>query len=243
MRRIIGRLSVGVLTSAAISAFAAAPTMATTVTTGPATNVTETTAILQGAINTGTVATAWQFQWGTTTTYGRSTPPQQIAAGNGTVPVSSTLTGLKPNTKYHFRLAATTGTGTSYYPLNVTFGHDLTLTTKATGRVLLVRSRLVVTSNFLSVLLRCASGLKCHGRFTISARARIQNTHAFATVLCATKFYTVRAHRVGTTRVKVRHACLELLRGSPDHTVTAKLTSNPRTGQKALIAKVKLVLG
>lgn len=44
-------------------------------------------------------------------------------------------------------------------------------------------------------------------------------------------------------QVRVRHACLELLRSAPNHTVTAKLTSNPRTGQKALIAKVKLVLG
>lgn len=243
MQRTIGRLGLGIATGLAFFAFSAASALATTVTTEPASQVTTTTAVLNGSINTGGVATAWQFQWGSTTKYGHGTPLEQIPAGNGTVPVAWQLSNLKPNTTYHFRLVATTGTGSSYYPLNPVFGRDMTFTTKPTGRMFLLRHRLIVRNNFVTVPLFCASGLTCHGRFTISTLGRIQGTRTFANVLCATTFFTIPAHRTGNVRVRVRPGCLALLNGSPSHSVPAKLTSNPRTGQKALITRVILALG
>lgn len=243
MQRIIVRLGVGVVAGLALLAFSAAPALATTVTTEPASNVSTTAAVLNGAIDTGGAATAWQFQWGTTSKYGHGTPLQQIPAGNDVVPVSWQLTDLRPNTKYHFRLVATTGTGSRYYPLNPFFGRDMTFKTKATGKLLLLRHRLIVTNNFVSVPLFCQSGLTCHGRFTIGTLGRIQGTNTFANVLCATTFFTIPADRKGTIRVRVRHGCLALLNSSPSRSVIAKLTSNPRTGQKALITKVVLALG
>jgi hypothetical protein len=243
MHGTIRRIASGAILGTLLLAATAAPALATSVTTQPASNRTTSSALLNGVIDTGGVATAWQFQWGKTTVYNHGTPVQQIPAGMGTVPVSFELTELAPNTTYHYRLVATTGVGSAYYPLTVTFGNDVTFTTKATGRLELVRRRLVVTNNSLSVPLRCVSDLRCHGRFTISTLGRIEHTRAFANVLCATTFFAVRAHKTGTVSVRVRNGCLSLLRSSRSHSVIGKLTSNPRTGQKALITKVTLVLG
>ncbi|MFH0888164.1 MAG: hypothetical protein V1871_03030, partial [Planctomycetota bacterium] len=56
------------------------------ITTNPATNVTQTTATLNGTINPNGVDTNVYFQFGTTTAYGSSTVPQNI--GSGTSPVN-----------------------------------------------------------------------------------------------------------------------------------------------------------
>jgi hypothetical protein len=83
-------------------------------TDSPPTDVTQTSMTLHGTLGStsGSDASAcgsWHFDYGTTTTYGSSTP--STAAGSGmSVPVSATITGLTPGTTYHFRLAATSGT-------------------------------------------------------------------------------------------------------------------------------------
>ena len=59
--------------------------------------------------------TMYSFEYGTTTTFGTSTPSQD--AGAGTLPqlVQSVLTGLQPGTPYYFRLDTTTATtGTTH---------------------------------------------------------------------------------------------------------------------------------
>lgn len=242
MHGTLRRLTLGAVSGFVLLAVWAAPALATTVTTEPASNRTATSAVLNGVIDTGNQATAWEFQWGSTTAYGHATPLQQIPAGAGTASVSWKQTGLAPNTTYHFRLVATTGIGTSAYPLNVTFGPDLTFNTATTGRLLLLSARFTVTNNFVSVPVRCLSGVSCVGRFTISTRARLQQSKKFATVICATTFFNIPKHKTKAARARVRGGCLALLRSSPNHAVTAKLTSNLRTGQHALIRTVILVL-
>jgi hypothetical protein len=72
--------------------------------------------MLKGAINPQGKATTYQFEYGTTTSYGSSVPASPASAGNGVeaVLVSQRLTGLQPGTQYHYRLAATNSTGTYY---------------------------------------------------------------------------------------------------------------------------------
>ena len=86
-----------------------------TVVTGAASSVSQTTATLNATVNPngGTVSTC-ELQWGTTTSYGNTTSCAQ-AAGSGTSPVavSARLTGLTPNTIYHYRIVATNPGGTS----------------------------------------------------------------------------------------------------------------------------------
>lgn len=244
MQRTVSRLAVAIVSGLALFVLSAAPALATTVTTEPASNRTTTSAVVHGLIDTGGEPTAWEFQWGRTTLYGQHTPLQQIPGGQGTVSVSATLTHLAPDTTYHFRLVATTGQGSVAYPLNVAFGNDVTFTTKATGTLLLLHSRLVITNKFVSVALRCLSGRSCTSPLTISTRPRLQNGKPSTNVLCATTFFTIGAHRTGTVRARVRNGCLALLRRSPQQSRHANLTSHPLTGQKGPMAKVVvLVLG
>ena len=91
-----------------------------TVTTDPATSVAATTATLNGPLdNDGGEACDCGFEWGETIAYGNTTPTQSRTTGQT---FSQVISGLDPNTTYHFRAFATNAAGTSY-------GADRTFTT------------------------------------------------------------------------------------------------------------------
>ena len=99
--------------------------------TGSATDVTETSAVLNGTINPFGLQTSYYFEYGTTTAYGSRIPAGiEAVAGGGRVPelFSRTITGLSPGTTYHFRLVATNSAGTAQGP-------DRTFTTIAVGGI------------------------------------------------------------------------------------------------------------
>jgi hypothetical protein len=96
-------------------------------TTSPATQVTATTATLNGTVDPNKEDTTYHFEYGKTTAYGNSTPPQGPVKGNSGKSVSAQLTQLAPSTTYHFRLVATNATGTAQ-------GADRTFTTLAPGQ-------------------------------------------------------------------------------------------------------------
>src|SRR5262249_44305456 len=56
-----------------------------------------------------------EFEYGETAAYGKTTPCTLPPRGSGTSPVEvdAEVTGLTPNTTYHFRISATNGDGTS----------------------------------------------------------------------------------------------------------------------------------
>lgn len=82
------------------------------VTTGEATDLTSTTATLNGTVNANGVPTIAYFEWGTTSAYGHVTAIG--AVGDGIIPVafSAPVTGLAVGT-YHFRIVGTSSSGTS----------------------------------------------------------------------------------------------------------------------------------
>ena len=97
-----------------------APTFTTAATV---TGIDEAT--LRAAINPENEAvTDYHFEWGTSESYGNTTPVGNLASGTDPVAVSEELTGLTPGVTYHYQLVATNGTGT-------TTGPDQTLTTLA----------------------------------------------------------------------------------------------------------------
>jgi hypothetical protein len=96
-----------------------------TVTTGSASNITDTTATLNGDANPNGASTDCHFDWGQTTRYGNTTATQDIGSGSSNVPVSANLTGLSPSTTYNFRLSCTNSAGT-------TNGANAQFTTNAT---------------------------------------------------------------------------------------------------------------
>jgi hypothetical protein len=85
---------------------------APTVTTKPATNVRPTQATFNGTANPRGQATTVYFQWGTTTSYGKTTPAQAVSAGTTDINVSATISGLAKNREYHYRAVATNASGT-----------------------------------------------------------------------------------------------------------------------------------
>ena len=82
------------------------------VTTNNASNITSTSATLNGNLSSkGTASTVFvSFEYGATTAYGNETTAQAMTT---TGPFSFNLSSLSPNTTYHFRGKAV-GNGTSY---------------------------------------------------------------------------------------------------------------------------------
>lgn len=77
------------------------------VITGAATNITTTSATLNGSVNPAGSTTTWWFRYGTNPNNLTSvTPTQTIPAGYATVNVHANITGLTPNTTYYYELFA-----------------------------------------------------------------------------------------------------------------------------------------
>jgi phosphodiesterase/alkaline phosphatase D-like protein len=104
------------ITLVAYAAFAASAWAATppTVTTEPASPVGDTTATLKGTIDPNGETTLYHFEWGLSTSYGAMTPGGAMKAGTKTESVSAAVTGLEPDTTYHYRLDAGSASGTTY---------------------------------------------------------------------------------------------------------------------------------
>jgi hypothetical protein len=96
-------------------------TGAPVVTTNPATNVTISSATLNGSLDPHGLTTSVHFQYGTTTSYG-STTTMQSQTGNTYRNIAANISGLTTHTNYHFRIVATNSGGTR-------FGSDRTFTT------------------------------------------------------------------------------------------------------------------
>jgi hypothetical protein len=96
-------------------------------TTSKANGVTPTSAKLTGEVNPKGQATDYFFEYGTTTAYGIRTPTASAGAGSARIRVTKVIGALTPATTYHYRLVATSPTGT-------TTGADVAFTTpKAVG--------------------------------------------------------------------------------------------------------------
>jgi hypothetical protein len=92
------------------------------VTTNPATNVTASSARLNGTLDPHGLSTTVYFQYGRTTSYGSRTP-NQTKTGNNYQNLSAIISGLSAHTTYHFRIVASNTAGTR-------FGTDRILTTQ-----------------------------------------------------------------------------------------------------------------
>lgn len=222
------------------------------VTSEAATEVTSTSAVLKGTVNTFGAATTYWFEYGTTTAYGSKTPEGSLPAAPGQ-PASATISsvsaavgGLASSTTYHFRLAAKNAGG-------VNFGADQTFTTaNATGLALL---KVVITTpvgaHVVIVPLHCARKPRCTGRLLLlrpvhkasAARVSTATGRAAATVYGSANYSISYGHdaqvRVPLTaaaiRALARHGSLTVAvlavadgRRTTIGTVTIKAATRPR---------------
>jgi trimeric autotransporter adhesin len=88
------------------------------VTTKAATNLTSTSATLNGSVNPNGLATTYYFEYGPSPSYGSKTTAASAGSGKSNSSVSATATGIGAGV-YHFRLVASSSAGTTY-------GSDLT---------------------------------------------------------------------------------------------------------------------
>ena len=102
--------------------FTTSPATPPSVTTGPAREVTQTTATLTGVVVPETLQTSYEFEVGTDTTYGGARLYGNAGRSGGSESVSTILQYLVPGLTYHYRLVATNEDGTTY-------GQDVTFTT------------------------------------------------------------------------------------------------------------------
>lgn len=83
--------------------FVQAPGSAPETTTGSATNVNATNAVLSGTINPHGLSTTGFFEYGPDPGLGFSSPPQGVGVGNSFEPFSANVSGLACATAYRFR--------------------------------------------------------------------------------------------------------------------------------------------
>jgi hypothetical protein len=93
-----------------------------TVTTAAASSVDTVSATLNGTIDPGGVASTYHFEYGQDINYGSQTTESDPLSGTGAVAAVGPVSGLLPNTTYHFRIVGTNASG------SIT-GDDQTVTT------------------------------------------------------------------------------------------------------------------
>jgi len=84
-----------------------------TVVTSSASGALTSSVTLSGSVNPNGSNTKYRFEYGTTSAYGSKTATVDAGSGTTASQVSATLTGLKPDTEYVFRLVASNKFGTS----------------------------------------------------------------------------------------------------------------------------------
>ncbi len=95
--------------TAAVAAAASSPSA----TTGVATKIKDTSAVLNGRVNPNGSATTFWFEWGPTTAYGAISAKADAGKGTTAKALSATASNLVPGTVYHYRLFAQNSFGTT----------------------------------------------------------------------------------------------------------------------------------
>ena len=118
---------------------------------------------LRGRVNPHGLATHYYFQFGRTKRYGRSSAHGFAGAGKKSKRVKRKLSGLRPNTVYHYRIVATNARGTS-------IGVDKTFRTAGRTVHHIVRLKLSVRAQRTSAVV--AHGLRAS--FSCSSACDVQ---------------------------------------------------------------------
>ena len=221
--------------------------------TSQASNVTSTSAQLEGVVSPGGLDTFWAFQYGTSTAYDQHTTPVGPLTGTSPMSVSSLITGLAPDTTYHFRLVAiqgaagTSGAGTGYT------GSDMSFKTQSSGssspgskngkkraRASLQSRTLTVRRGVALIPWGCSgtSGAVCKGNISLSARGKVGGK--LETVSCGRGTFSASTGKRRTVRAAVGSSCLALLKAAPRHRLSASLKAVFSQGTGNLKVKVTL---
>jgi IPT/TIG domain-containing protein len=118
-----------------------------TVTTDPVADPESTSVVLAGTIDPGGVLASYYYEWGPDINYGQSTPDVDAGSGSGPSSAPQEVTGLDPNTTYHYRIIGSNSSGQI-------LGEDQSVTTDPAAPV-------VGSSSVASAI--TSSGARVHG--------------------------------------------------------------------------------
>jgi hypothetical protein len=82
-----------------------------TVTTDPVVDPESTSVVLAGTIDPGGIQSSYHYEWGPDTNYGQITPDVDAGSGSGPSSAPQEITGLDPNTTYHYRIIGSNSSG------------------------------------------------------------------------------------------------------------------------------------
>lgn len=237
--RIFTRAAAAFATSTMLLSLGAASGQPPPIATGPATDVTSTSATLIGYLNPPEPGTAYYFAYGTTTSYDHATAVEPAPPGSGLTEVSATVSGLSPGTTYHYALflaVAASSTvlngGDQRFETSASSGGAGGSGSNAGGRLRLVSRTLSVSRGSLALPLWCLSAKPCRGTLSISAAHRR---------CVAGRAFAVGAGRAKTIRAAVARACQKALGRARRHRLAGRLTAALLSGQPSVSAEVTLV--
>lgn len=181
-------------------------------TTGGASAVKPRGAVVAGTVNAGQLPATYRFQYGPTKAYGRRTPIASAGSGASGIAVMARLTGLAPNTTYHYRIVAVNPDGSA-----VPAGTDGLFKT-AFGGVGIVSSSARVAKKHRTAAIRLScprrAVTRCSGTLSLATRVKTKRhgTTTARTVKLGSAAFTIAAGGTGAVTVRLSRSGFRLLR-------------------------------
>jgi len=120
--------------------------------TNPASGITLTGATLNGTVDANFDPATVSFEYGLTDAYGSTVAAAQSpVSGGADTPVSAAISGLLPNTTYHFRAVAQNSAGTSY-GIDLTFNTGMSTPTVSTDAASAVGNRVATLNGMVNAM-------------------------------------------------------------------------------------------
>jgi hypothetical protein len=110
--RVTATNTAGENTNGTDQTFTTSPATPPLLGTGEASTITQSTTTITAAVNPEGLSTTYELQYGTSTSYGTQLFTS-AGSGHALINIALTLTGLAPDSTYHYRLTATNREGTT----------------------------------------------------------------------------------------------------------------------------------
>lgn len=149
-------------------------------TASEATNISASSATLNGSVNANNLPTTVTFEFGTSTAYGQSIPFEgNPLSGDLFSFISTDISGLNAGTTYHFRIKAENSLGVNYSNDKsfITLGQAPAATTDSATNIMATKARLngIVNANLISTIVTFEYGTtKDYGSSIVSSQSPVE---------------------------------------------------------------------
>lgn len=210
-------------------------------TTGGASSITGVSAKLAGTANPDGLPTTYRFQFGKTTAYGSQTPGVGIGSGTAGVPAHATLTGLEPNTTYHYRLVVTNGDGTAFGADRTFKTLSVTATPPFTGAPI-VSKKAEVKKKKAKIKVACPALAVTPCKGTLKLMVKVKKKGKKKTLRLGKATFTIAAGQTRTVTLKVSKKGLKLLKKRKKLKASARTRATDARGGTPVVKTGKVTL-